>query len=465
MTLSTQPYKGARDFYPSDKRIQKYMFARMREICEQFGYEEYDAPILEPTDLYLQKGSQEIIDDQTYSFTDRGGRGVTIRTEMTPSVSRMVAGKRQDLSYPVRWYSIPNLWRYERTQRGRLREFWQLNVDTFGIAGIEAEHEIIVIADQIMKSYGAKTDMYKIRINSRQLTDFLFGEYLQLGETQRTTLVRLIDKMHKMEHSAFVAQVDAVLTPTQRDGNTLATLLLLLKAKKITDLPHGTEDNPAVRRIKQLVSMLEQAHVRNVVFDLTLMRGFDYYTDIVFEVFDTNPDNTRSMFGGGRYDGLVGMFGVEPIPTVGFGMGDVTLQNFLEVHGLLPAIPSETDAYVILIGDDMYERAQYMLRVLRDMGLNVATDATKRKMEKRIKTAEKKGIDHVIFVGSDELKDGRCKLKNLRTGQEDTHSLERIVTIITDHRRRSAIKTTAQLNQDIDIDDVLDDDTDVRIAS
>ena len=196
-----------------------------------------------------------------------------------------------------------------------------------------------------------------------------------------------------------------------------------------------------------------------------LVRGIDYYTKTVFEVWAEGIGAQAAVCGGGRYDGLVGMFGVEPIPTVGFGMGDVTLQNFLEVHGLLPAIPSETDAYVILIGDDMYERAQYMLRVLRDMGLNVATDATKRKMEKRIKTAEKKGIDHVIFVGSDELKDGRCKLKNLRTGQEDTHSLERIVTIITDHRRRSAIKTTAQLNQDIDIDDVLDDDTDVRIAS
>ena len=180
MTLSTQPYKGARDFYPEDKRLQKYMFAKMREVAERFGYEEYDAPILEPTDLYLSKGNQEIIDEQTYTFTDRGGRSVTIRTEMTPTVSRMVAGRRQELPYPIRWYSIPNLWRYERTQRGRLREFWQPNFDIFGMEGVEADHEIVLLADQLMKSFGARTDMYVIQLSSRKLVDELFGNYLGL---------------------------------------------------------------------------------------------------------------------------------------------------------------------------------------------------------------------------------------------------------------------------------------------
>src|SRR4051812_49054803 len=185
MALSKQPYKGARDFYPEDKRLQKYMFVKIRSVCERFGYEEYDAPLLEPTELYLSKGNQEIVDEQTYTFQDRGERSVTIRTEMTPTVSRMVAGRRQELAYPVRWYAIPNLWRYERTQRGRLREFWQLNVDIFGAAGVEAEHEIIFVADQIMKSYGARADMYGIQISSRQLVEELFSEYLGLDNTQK----------------------------------------------------------------------------------------------------------------------------------------------------------------------------------------------------------------------------------------------------------------------------------------
>jgi histidyl-tRNA synthetase len=193
MALSTQPYKGARDFYPDDKRMQKYMFGKMREISERFGYEEYDAPILEPTELFASKTSQEIIDEQTYTFTDRGGRSVTIRTEMTPTVSRMVAGRRQELAYPVRWYSIPNFWRYERPQRGRLREFWQLNVDIFGFEGLEAEHETILLADQIMKAFGATEKMYSIKINSRQLIDFFLTHVLGADETQAQSLIRLIE--------------------------------------------------------------------------------------------------------------------------------------------------------------------------------------------------------------------------------------------------------------------------------
>jgi histidyl-tRNA synthetase len=434
MSLSTQPYKGARDFYPEDKRLQKYIFSKMREAAERFGYEEYDAPILEPTELYLSKGNQEIIDEQTYTFLDRGERSVTIRTEMTPTVSRMVAGKRQELAYPVRWYSIPNLWRYERMQRGRLREFWQLNVDIFGVEGVEAEHEIIMVADQVMKNYGAKADMYTIQLSSRKLVEDLFRDYLGLDNTQKDTLIRLIDRMKKMPYETFVAHVDAIMTPSQRDAGSVEKLMELLKATKLSQLPEGFASNESVLRLQQLMDMLRGSRVRNAVFDITLMRGFDYYTDIIFEVVDTNPENNRSMFGGGRYDGLVGAFGVEPVPTVGFGMGDVTLQNFLESHGLLPKLHSETDAYVILIGENTYEKAQPVLAELRTMGLNIAVDSTGRKMEKQIKTAVKKGLHYAIFIGEAELQSGQFKLRNLVDGSEEAHGLQRIVSIAKDRR-------------------------------
>jgi len=449
MALSTQPYKGARDFYPEDKRLQKYMFAKMREVAERFGYEEYDAPILEPTDLYLSKGNQEIIDEQTYTFTDRGGRSVTIRTEMTPTVSRMVAGRRQELPYPIRWYSIPNLWRYERTQRGRLREFWQPNFDIFGMEGVEADHEIVLLADQLMKSFGARTDMYVIQLSSRKLVDELFGNYLGLDLTQKETLIRLIDRMKKMPYETFVAQADAILTPTQRDSGLLDSLLQLLKAKKLEQLPAGFDTNPTVLRLRQLMDLLAGSRVKNAVFDITLMRGFDYYTDMVFEVFDTDPENNRAMFGGGRYDGLVGLFGVEPVPTVGFAMGDVTLQNFLESHELLPKLYSETDAYVVLIGDNMYEKAQPVIGELRAMGLNLAVDATDRKMDKQIKTAVKKGLHYAIFIGEAELAEGRYKLRDLADGSEETHSAQRIVSLVKDRRRANLAPA--------DTDDVDDD--------
>jgi len=451
MSLSTQPYKGARDFYPEDKRLQKYMFTKMREVAERFGYEEYDAPILEPTDLYLSKGNQEIIDEQTYTFTDRGGRSVTIRTEMTPTVSRMVAGRRQELPYPVRWYSIPNLWRYERTQRGRLREFWQPNFDMFGVEGVEADHEIILLADQIMKSYGARADMYVIQISSRMLVDELFGSYLGLDSTQKETLIRLIDRMKKLPYETFVAQADAILTPSQRDNGVLDNLLQLLKTTKLEHLPGGFEAKPAVLRLKQLMDLLAGSKVKNAVFDITLMRGFDYYTDMVFEVFDTDPENNRAMFGGGRYDGLVGLFGVDPVPTVGFAMGDVTLQNFLESHELLPKLHSETDAYVVLIGDNMYEKAQQAIGELRAMGLNLAIDSTGRKMDKQIKTAVKKGLHYAIFIGEAELADGQYKLRNLTDGTEESHSAQRIVSIVKDRRRANQTPADADSGDDEDL--------------
>jgi len=427
-------------------RLQEYMFRKIREISERFGYEKINAPILEPTELYLSKGNQEIIDEQTYTFTDRGGRSVTIRTEMTPTVSRMVAARRQELAYPVRWYNTPNLWRYERTQRGRLREFWQPNFDLFGVEGVEGDHEIIMLADQIMQSYGAKRDMYTIHISSRKLIDELFGSYLGLDNTQKETLIRLIDRMKKMPYESFMAQIDALLTPTQRDNGALDNLLQILKVTKLEQLPSGFGDNPAALRLKQLMGMLAEARITNAVFDITLMRGFDYYTDMVFEVFDTDPENNRAMYGGGRYDGLVAAFGVDPVPTVGFAMGDVTLQNFLESHELLPKLHTETDAYVVLIGDNMYEKAQTVLAELRAMGLNVAVDSTGRKMDKQIKTAVKKGIHYAIFIGETELASGQFKLRNLADSTEETHGLQRIVSIAKDRRRHD--ETPASVDDD-----------------
>jgi histidyl-tRNA synthetase len=429
MSLSTNPYKGARDFYPEDKRVQKFMFNTMRRVVESFGYLEYDAPIVEPIELYLSKSSEEIVQEQTYNFLDRGERHVTLRPEMTPTVSRMVAAKRQELPYPLRWYSIPNLWRYERPQHGRLREHWQLNVDIFGVAGIEADHEVILVADSILKSFGAKNDMYEIRVSSRALINWLLLEYLRLEHTQATTLTRLVDRMHKMPEKEFSGHVDALLGPAQKEAGVLQHLMSILKVKKVSELPLVAQQHPAVAELERLMKMLRESGVKNAVFDITLMRGFDYYTNIVFEVFDVHPENNRSMFGGGRYDGLVGLFGVDPVPTVGFGMGDVTLQNFLQAHHLLPVIHPETDAVAILIGD-VYAKAQPALKAMRAEGARIAVDATERKTDAKIKSAVKADIAFVIFIGEDELQSQRFKLKNLRSGQEHEHSLERIISIL-----------------------------------
>lgn len=422
MSLSTQPYKGARDFYPEDKRLQKFMFGRMRQVVEQYGYEEYDAPILESLDLYLAKTGEEIVNEQTYTFTDRGDRKVAIRPEMTPTVSRMVAAKRQELPYPLRWYSIPNLWRYERPQRGRLREHWQLNVDVFGLKGLEAEHEVIMVADAILQAFHASRDSYVIKLNSRKLMNDVFEDYLKVDKQQAHDLAKLIDRMHKMEAKEFKAAVEDVA----KSHTVSDSLIHLLQAKEITDLPAELQKHDSLKDLQALHKLLQASGLTNSVFDITLMRGFDYYTDIVFEVFDTHPDNNRSMFGGGRYDGLVGLFGVEPVPTVGFGMGDVTLQNFLETHKLLPDIKPEADLYVVLIGD-VYERAQPVLKELRQSGFNVVVDSTGRKADKQIKTADKKGLNKVLFIGEQELQDNHFSYKDLQSGDAQDVSLQQLI--------------------------------------
>ena len=421
MALPTQPYKGARDFYPDDKRLQKYMFAKMRQVVESFGYQEYDAPILESLDVYLAKTGEEIINEQIYSFTDRGERKVAMRPEMTPSVSRMVAAKRQELAYPLRWYSIPELWRYERPQAGRLRQHWQLNVDLFGVAGIEGDHEIIVIADNLFKVFNPPEGSYVIRISSRKLVDNFFKTYMGLDDDQFHQTIKLIDRWHKIGRDDFHAQAKDVLNDQQ-----YAELIKLLESKDLDSLPEEAKKHDSVEKLRKLVDLLSASGVKAAEFDFSVIRGMDYYDDIVFEVFDTNPENIRSMAGGGRYDGLVGLFGVEPVPTVGFAIGDVTLQRFLELHNLVPKLEPETDAVVILVGD-VYSDAQPVVAELRSKGLNLAVDSTGRKLDVQLKHAAKSGAQFAILVGEAELSSGKLKLRNLLKGEEQELSPEETV--------------------------------------
>lgn len=424
MSLSTSSYKGTRDLYPDDMRLRNYVFSKWREVVESFGYEEYDAPMLEPLEVYAAKSGQEIVNDQTYQFVDRGNRQVAIRPEMTPSVARMVAARRQEMALPARLYSISNFMRYERPQKGREREFWQLNFDLFGADGVKADIEILSLSSAVVKSFGASDDMFTIRISDRQWIDFVMHDYLKLDEGRALAMIKLFDHFHKIDRDNFNEVASEIFGETDA-AIGIANISRLL-VDTIDELPvevRGAE----FASIRVVIEELKKRGITNAKFDPTLMRGFDYYTGIVFEIFDEAPENRRAMFGGGRYDGLVGLFGVDDLAVVGAAPGETMFVEFLAAHDLLPHLEPATK--VMILEMEGADSAQ-VVSELRIRGLNVAVDFTDRKPDKKIKAAVKAGIPYALFIGDNELASGIFPLKNLETGEQIALDLEQIIATL-----------------------------------
>jgi histidyl-tRNA synthetase len=394
----TESYKGVRDFYPEDQFLQRYLFEHMERVCELFGYEEYNASVLEPAELYRSKTSEEIVNEQTYTFKDRGDREVTLRPEMTPTVARMVAARHRDIPFPARWYSIPNVFRYERPQKGRLREHWQLNVDLLGVEGVEADAEIIAVAHGIMRSFGADERNFEIRVSDRRILDAIYDS-TGIETDQRAGITRLLDRRDKLED--FDKQLSA-----------------LAGKEKSLALIDQLDRTTSTKYLEDLRGALEHMGVGNMVVDTSITRGFDYYTGMVFEVFDTDGQNRRSLFGGGRYDDLLGMFGTEKIPAVGFGMGDVTARDFLETHNLMPQYVPATEVMICVVEADDTSHAVQLAQALRREDVAVAVNFSGKRVGDQIRQADKMRIPFVIAVGKNERVSGRYSVKNLATGQE-----------------------------------------------
>lgn len=399
--LSTEPYKGVRDFYPDDWAKMEAMFSRLRATLSRWGYEEYNASPLERAELYESKTSDEIVSEQTYTFTDRGERRVTLRPEMTPTLARMVAAKRRELPLPYRWFSIPNVFRYERPQKGRLREHYQLNVDLVGLPEGEADNELLMIVADIFAAFGAKSSDFVIRVNDRKLLDAACRA-ADLSPDASRQYLRLLDKKSKMTPEEFAA---ASRTIAPNDPLAL--------------MDTAPEALSAKQALLSRIEELKARGVENIVFDTGITRGFDYYTGVVFEVFDTNPENPRSLFGGGRYDGLVSLFGGEPLPAVGFGMGDVTLADFLSTRGLMPSgDSSKPQLYLGTPDPSDIPAAQALAQTLRAKGARLFVNLTERPLGDQVKDAVKRGIPYFAAYGVEEKQSGKVKVKTLATKEE-----------------------------------------------
>ena len=402
--LSTDSYKGVRDFYPKDAAIQQYIFDTWAKTAESFGFERYDASLLESSDLYKAKGAanEELVNEQTYTFTDRGDREVTLRPEMTPTVARMVAGKHRELSFPLRWYSIPNLFRYERMQKGRLREHWQLNCDIFGTSDYTADVEVIALAYQCLIDFGATPDMFEIHVNDRAMMTRLYQAF-GIEDSMVPAITRLNDRRDKIEAQTYRTELKAIVA----DGLMVEKIIMMLdNSDEQTDVVIG----------------LAELGITNVVFNKSLARGFDYYTGTIFEFKDVSGENNRALLGGGRYDNLTAMFGGDAIPGIGFGFGDVTMRDFLETHTLLPAHIAATGATVVVIPTDGEHNltAQKIAKEIRDSGVSVATDIGTKKIGKKISDAADHGSQYIVVVGEDEVSYQQFSLKNLHTGETTT---------------------------------------------
>ena len=423
--LSTQPYKGTRDFYPQEMRMRNWFFGVIRRVLERSAFEEYNGPMLESLDLYAAKSGEELANEQTYNFTDRGDRRMAIRPEMTPTVARMVAGKMGELNFPLKWFSIPNMYRCERPQRGRLREFWQINVDIFGCDTYEADLEVIASAIALLRAFGADESMFTVRINNRRFFNDVVAAIAGTDPEGSRRVSKVIDRKGKIPRDAYekelrelglsegqIAQIDALYTMDVSDAIALCP------------------DSVGAGELRQLFDALDRTGLRRYcVFDFGIIRGLDYYTGTVFEVFDNAPENNRAMFGGGRYDNLVGLFVKNAkVSGVGYGMGDVTLEHFLDTHKLMPESFGESVKVLVTRFDDVpYDRYLAVVEALREADITSSVYLGTKKFGKQIDFAVKDGYTHVLIMGGSECERGVVRIKNLTTREECESTLDEAI--------------------------------------
>ncbi len=423
--LPTQPYKGTRDFYPDDMRLRNWFFGKIRQALELASYEEYNGPMLESLEIYIAKSGEEIANEQTYNFTDRGGRRLAIRPEMTPSVARIVAAKMGELNYPLKWFSIPNMYRYERPQRGRLREFWQLNVDVFGCDTYEADLDVIESAIAVLRSFGADETMFKVHINNRRFFNDVIAAICKTDADGAKKVSKIVDKKNKIPRESYVKELNELGIADEQIA--LIDSLYSMSVREATAL---CPESVGTQELLSLFDMLEKTGLdKYCVFDFGIIRGLDYYTGTVFEVFDEAPENNRAMFGGGRYDNLVGMFAKNAkISGVGYGMGDVTLENFLFTHNLVPDIYKTGVKVLITRFDDVpYEKYLTIADTLRQNGITASVYVGSKKFGKQIDYAVKGHYSHVLIMGSSEAENSTVKIKNLETREETAVSVSDLV--------------------------------------
>jgi len=411
-----QSVKGTRDFYPEQMATRVWLYNTMREVAESFGYQEYEAPILESLDLYAAKSGEELVKEQSYVFTDRGGSEITLRPELTPSLARMIAQKQNELNFPVRWWSFGPFWRYERPQKGRTREFFQWNVDMLGVSSPEADAENAAVLATFFQRVGLSPQQVLIKVNNRRLIDSRFDAY-NVPADQRPAVSSWIDRREKMIPEAWTAY-----------GKEIG-----LSAEQITNLKEMLADKELWKQSAELTRFFAVIAALGlsdyIIFDASIMRGLLYYTGTVFEAWEVGGDIKRSILGGGRYDNLTRDVGGDPIPGVGFAMGDVVITLILEKYGLLPKDLNINPApvFVTVFDEERLLDSFKLASELRRAGLNVVCYPEAAKLQKQFKYADRIGAKVTLVLGPDEMEKGQVAVKNLLNGEQVSVAREALV--------------------------------------
>ncbi len=403
--------KGTRDFYPEDMSFRRWLYAKIQEASERFGYQEYDGPFLERLDLYAAKSGEELVKDQSFVFEDRGGEMVALRPELTPSLARMVAAKSKALPRPIRWWSFGPFWRYERPQRGRSREFFQWNIDILGVESPEADAEIVAAGAELLRGVGLPPEAVRILVNDRRLAESQLDE-IGIGAERRSLVFKLIDRRDRMSLDKWTEwSLDEGIS--QQELEALQTML---------------EDREAWKKSDPLTRFFEATYALGVAdyiaYDPTVIRGLDYYTGTVFEARDSDR-NFRAIFGGGRYDDLVSAVGGDPVPGTGFAMGDMVIRLVLEQYGSAPPLnPRPAEIMVTTFDENMLKRSLELAAEFRALKLPVEWYPAPDKLAKQLKYANRVGARVAVILGPDELAAGTVTVRNLISGEQQTVSRE-----------------------------------------
>jgi histidyl-tRNA synthetase len=408
-----QGVRGTRDFYPEDMRLRNWLFDNFDDAALLHGFEEYDAPVLEHEDLYTRKQGEEIT-QQLYNFQDKGDRKVALRPEMTPSLARMVMARAGALPMPIKWYSIPQCWRYERTQRGRGREHYQWNVDIWGTNEISADAELISVLVTFFKRIGLTEEDLVIRMSSRKVLEEVLGSLGIAGDIFAQTCI-VVDKMDKLPADVVSQQ----LADLGLEANAIGTIQSTLGIKDMESLREVLgEDSEAVSELTNLFSALESYGISEwVEFDASIVRGLAYYTGPVFEAHD-RAGELRAICGGGRYDKLLSTLGGKDLPATGFGFGDMVIMELLAEKGLVPELTSGNDDIVISLSPELRNAAMSVASSLRSAGRAVDLVLEDKRLKWAFKHAERSGAQRLVMVMPDEWKEGKVRIKDLETGEE-----------------------------------------------